>query len=397
MSHLTISEDVTQGLSNAAFKSLQERAGQYDSDEYDEVSEEDDYPDENGYDEDEQGSYHTSEVEEASNDPEFDMPLSDTWQTTTEKRKRGSDSPPQVLRTPKRAYIGDHTEHAHIPEKVYRVLHRVKCNSHTHHIFRLFEDVPIRGSIGHLNGFEPLRHQSECISKFPNTPFLIIKEHYCKPEDKSYEEPGTATANYLRSGHAYSEKGSIVVLDEGVKKTIQKVSKAYLYQGSEEEMRPPYLWLFHHRVEMEEEAVASHPALAQDIRCIVKYAKDQYGHLYSKVDDHQRNGIVDRKTMPFLFRPNQLLFSRLASTRTYDRVPTMRAFVLESWPSISENSWTLSCWFFKHNNVQATRAKICLSVDSPDEPVKIGLLPTFPLAYATAGDIETLTQRGKHN
>jgi len=401
MSNLTISEDVTGGISNAAFSALQERAERQGQshlrgDEQEDYSDKEDLDGDEEYDEGEE-EYEESEdheAEEINEAEDLSVPFNAAWENGNEKRRRNSVSSSQDLSLTKRVNIGEHVPEFGSDEQAYKVLHRVECHSKTHHIFKLFEDVPIRGSMGHLNGFDPLRHVEEHISKYPNLTFLIIKEHYCKSDDAWCESSGTASAGYSRSNHHYSENGLILAVDEDLKNAISEVSKSYLYQNNEE-MCPPYVWLFHHRSELLSKANASESVASHKIRSLLDYTNDRYGMLYAKADRQQNDGFVDQETIPFLFRPNQLLISYIKSERIYDRTPTWRGLVLETWPSYSRNITSLRGWFYKHNSTHATRESMYLDVPNPETCTRIQKLATYPFEYADYYIRNELIARGK--
>jgi hypothetical protein len=85
----------------------------------------------------------------------------------------------------------------------------------------------------------------------------------------------------------------------------------------------------------------------------------------------------------------------MASNRTYDRTPTMRAIVLENWPNHSRGSIALNGFFFKHSSVHSSRTSQSLNVDVPETISRIQHLSVFPFEYADAKQKDELIARGK--
>ena len=294
----------------------------------------------------------------------------------------------------KRPYQGEFHRGNETDEQPYKVLHRVQCNSSTHHIFKLFEDVPIRSSVGHLGGFEPLRHEEEHISRSSNLGFLVIKVHYCKPEDAGTDHYEHATVGYAKSSNHYSENGLIRIVSEELKKAMDHVSKAYIYANGSSEIRPPYLWIYHHRASLNAQARGRFSHESRNLHSIVQYAQDKYGTLYQKADEMKRKRVIDKETLGFLFRPNDLLVSRVNSSRVHDKAITERGFVLETWARFIDDEIQLNGWYFQHNSTESTRAVWVIELKIPHYELHIPRLSTYPVAFIAPSDRANMVSRG---
>lgn len=384
---ITISEDVTDGASG--------KIGSHESDKPEEtISDEED---EDVYHGDDSEAEHLQHIDEEEDEEYQDMRSARDFDTKKRSRNPSLDDLTKSVDSGKRSNIRLFPDLEPDGRK-HRVLHRVICRASTHHIFKLFEDVPIRGSVGHLSGFEPLRHEQDFATKYPTLAFIVIKEHYCKPEDAKSSFHDTAGAGYSRSSQHYSDNGCIHIIDKELKSTMSRIAKAYIYGSGNEDICPPYLWLYHHRSELRNELSADtyeQQSPAKSIKSLLDYANDRYGDLYDQADRHLRAGIVDMDTLPFLFLPNSLVVSRVSSQGTYDRAPILRAFVLQDWPTFSGDHVQLEGWYYKHNSTRATRAAWSTALRIPFWESDTTMMSSFPFKYADDTHKSTLVNRGR--
>ena len=247
----------------------------------------------------------------------------------------------------------------------------------------------------YMEGTRPIYNLDSCLSAEDDVAFIIIRETYCSegalylskaPLSRVWHENILLNSPLLRSALTSTARCYI-------SNAQQPQWSQNMYHGSmvtTREIDSPLLFLYHHRVHLQDYA-AGNPDALPHISALLKYASTVYGRDYQEADELLSKGLVTRRHLLKLFAPNERVF-------TYtDGQPT--AYVLQKWPMImNDGHLQLECWSWKSNGSAFLRKKHFIDVIAPqfdDEQVEIRDFPVVPLAWKPLEVRSHLELRGR--
>lgn len=237
-----------------------------------------------------------------------------------------------------------------------------------------------------MEGKRPIYDLDNFLNDEDDVAFVIIREAYCSKGALSLSQALLSRVWYenlwLKSTPLRSALTSTACC---------YINNALQHQtGNTREIDSPHLFLYHHRVRLEE-YIANHSDALLHIKALLNYANEVYGADYQEADELLSKSLVTNRHLSKLFTPNELVF-------TYtDGEPT--AYVVRQWPTMNaDGSLHLDCWSWRSNGSEFVRNNISLSVANTlfdDERVEIRRLSVSPLAYQSPEVRSRLELRGK--
>jgi len=281
-----------------------------------------------------------------------------------------------------------------------QVLHRIYCFDSGHnHDKLIFEDEP------RVNADEPQEphgsssrrlHADKCVRDLDSyldsnssICLIIFKEHVCQ------RMPAYIPMSIMSTDFVSPRKERLRIVSQLLKAKITEVATCVPdsndFLGFDGDMDAPYLFLYHHRkqitelLESDDEETRKHAALLHD------FLERNYKEEYSEADEQFKAGVVNKKNLSKLFKPNQVIILPKNNSTT--------AHVVSSWPSRSMDSqaalrfgyWS---WDFDGQKLNRTRKSHNLRFGI-DESIPITQLECFPSEYASKATIQELTERGQ--
>lgn len=202
-------------------------------------------------------------------------------------------------------------------------------------------------------------------------------------------------------------------------------SKSYRYPTlrQEEELQAPYLFVYHHRGELEKFGDLISGAMRETWVLLMKYIRDSFAQEYQEVDRALARAVVNHRFIKYLFKPGDVLFSSDGGNQqafqalswterpTAPSVPsTMKVIAHDpvelakyAVPDASTYAQTLalewrievSCWAFETSfRVDRRRLKIVLNTTADNE-VPITNLNIYPMRFADPNVERELRKRGE--
>ena len=154
------------------------------------------------------------------------------------------------------------------------------------------------------------------------------------------------------------------------------------------QLNPANLFLFHHHRLLAAYGV-QHPESKSHINALLDYMHTQYSKEFTDAENHFAKGQVNRASILYLFKPNDLILSG-----TYGRPA---AFVLQEWPKLSSDGWvTLTCWSFQADGSGFARKQSLLRIP-PMESTDMDMqkLVAYPLRFAPPTLQDMIRTRGE--
>ena len=158
-------------------------------------------------------------------------------------------------------------------------------------------------------------------------------------------------------------------------------------------MISPYLYVYHHRKQLQKLVEERQGELSQHLQSLIAYIESQYNEEYDDADVKFARGIVTLEHLSKLFVPNEVLVCNEKGHRM--------AYVLGKWPARyavdvgGSNSLEFQCWSWAYDGDELYRIDESKSVSlSSHEEIKIDQLRAYPLKYATRELQNQLRNRG---
>ena len=286
-----------------------------------------------------------------------------------------------------------------------RVLHCIFCpeRRHNHHM-NIFEDEPREvddteakeyyhkdTSDLKLHAEKRIRDLDSYLKAYPHICFVVFREHICRTsQDAEHKLRDSVDAERVS---ARKERLLIVshLLKEKIKEMATCLPKISRFRISGSCMDAPYLFLYHHReqiaklLEHSDEKTRKHGALLCD------FLEQTYKEEYSEADEQFKRGVVSRKHLDKLFKPNQILIQQANGKP--------RAYVLRDWPEgdvTSGDVLSLTCWSWNFDGRKLSRDNAGKTiVFDIKESMPITELACFPSTYASHTTLQILNDRGR--
>lgn len=198
--------------------------------------------------------------------------------------------------------------------------------------------------------------------------------------------------NTLLGPHPESE--TIYVVSEVLRAALLDIADCTPFDGSmDREMLAPYLFVYHHRKQLQRFAGHGNSEVVSHVSCLLAYTETQYGADYDDADVKFAQHIVTTKHLSKLWVPNRIAVSHKG---IHDI-----AYVVASWPeSITDvttrhDSLRLECWSWDYDGTDLKRKfqTFTLSLAGQDE-MPVTKLELFPLDSASDGLSGRLRDRG---
>ncbi|KAM7210502.1 hypothetical protein V8F06_014115 [Rhypophila decipiens] len=283
----------------------------------------------------------------------------------------------------------------------YRVLYRVACSDKQVRCHRrIYQDEPRRVVIKgeyHLCGAELIPDLDDFLVRSPATAFIVYRDFFCekgsrstflganstKPASKSFREIISVVSEEL---HETLQRNSLFAPDHAAYKGSAKEGDAFNSTAlSTSPSEYSHQFLYHHR-EILSAANERHP---QDgpVMALLSYLRSCPDPMYAKCDALFSRGAVTKDSLPWLFRPNEVVVS--------NEGPLQMAHVLKHFP-IVDSTLRLSCWNWGYDGHWLQRKPAPLLVEIPSFGEKsITALAAYPLRFAQQEVRERILTNGK--
>ncbi|GAB1317958.1 hypothetical protein MFIFM68171_08168 [Madurella fahalii] len=289
----------------------------------------------------------------------------------------------------------------------YVVLYRVVCHrNHMKCSRRVWEDEPqnvvIDGDV-HLAGKCLVADLSAFIVARGPTAFIVYRDSYCGSHAAVdfTQRPSTSTLGtqgvrevisvISRELHAAIQKISTFAPDDAAYPSGNRPPGVHMQQGTSSlGSRSPFEYshyFFYHHLESIRQAAVENPC-ARDFRPLFSYLQTRPDPMYDKCDELFGQGLVTSETLPWLFRPNEVLVCE------EDKLAV--AYVLR-WSSIGSesNGIDLDCWNWGYDGNFLRRKDKNLRLTAPTyDAIPIPQLPVYPLRYADGRTKQQLLKTG---
>lgn len=189
------------------------------------------------------------------------------------------------------------------------MLYKVICNNQSHHHqSELFVDIPVRQGL-ELNGQNNIWNFTEYLAENPDIVFIVFKSFRC--DEALNSSLGLLRARKHRLGDKTSleprpESETIYVGSEILCAALIDIADCLPFDGSTDgEMLAPYLFVYHHRKQLQHFACQGNSELASYASCLLAYARTHYGAEYHDADVKFAQHVVAAKHLSKLWVPNR--------------------------------------------------------------------------------------------
>lgn len=261
-----------------------------------------------------------------------------------------------------------------------------------------FRDAPIPGATrngeaapdwaeeSHLGGTDPVFDLEKFISEESDASALVVVRKI---------ECSEISLLKARHGLTLSWTEELYVESDELKRALQNVATC-IYQpiaaedGDQQRKRfiHPDLFLFHHR-ELLEGYILQHPTSKSHIDAFEAYVKSRHVKDFAEADELFASGRVNESHVMKLFKPNEIIVSKV-----YGRAA---AFVVAQWPEFQGDSGLLiTCWSFRITDSRYIRKETHIRI----RPLgsyehSICALEAYPLKYAIPETRAAILANGK--
>lgn len=248
-----------------------------------------------------------------------------------------------------------------------------------------------------MNGQDNIWNFTEYLAENPDIVFIVFKSFRCDGALNS--SLGLLRARKHRLGDKTSleprpESETIYVVSEILRAALIDIADCLPFDGSTDgEMLAPYLFVYHHRKQLQHFACQGNSELASYVSCLLAYAQTHYGAEYHDADVKFAQHVVAAEHLSKLWVPNRVVVSHKG---THDV-----AYVVASWPkhitdaTRKSESLRLECWswYYDGSNLKRKFEDFTLSLAGQDE-MPLTKLELVPLDYASEGLSGRLRDRG---
>ncbi|KAK4032147.1 Fidgetin-like protein 1 [Parachaetomium inaequale] len=279
------------------------------------------------------------------------------------------------------------------------VLYRVFCSSgYPYCNARVYDGQPCDAMVDgvmHLRrGNQVLNLSTFLRGRLPSA-FVVYRELQC---DNNF-------AGRSNSSETQHPREVVSVMPGALQATLQRISQfapnydAYhgMYPGRAPGGYPatllslspseysPYFF-YHHREALRQAAAAE--SCSPDLEALWSYLQAHPDPMSAKCDELLDQGRVSAETLPWLFRPNEVV------VRT--KGPLKVALMLRSVPTVlASNSVELECWNWGYDGASLQRRDKPVTLTGPAyDTIPINELSAYPLRYADAATKQRLLERG---
>lgn len=314
-------------------------------------------------------------------------------------KQQGKEPGKQILRSAADEPVQDIKQPA--LDNEYHILHRVVCSStHEQCNRRIYLDKPRRvkrGRSHHLRGEHLILDLNDFLQDRPSIIFIVYRDYFCE-QGTRYSTP-SYSANHTTTKF-FREMFSILSYE--LQNILQRNSKfapnVEAYKFTEYESHKYYSspalstspseyshrFLYHHRDVLDAEAAAARGA--SPIKVLVSYLESSSNDMYRRCDELFARGVVTPDTLPWLFRPNDVLVSANGPLRT--------AYVLRQFPTEGSHL-DLMCWNWAYDGHRLHRKDTSLTVKTPTcDEARIDQLTVYPLSYAAKETAQEILANG---
>lgn len=165
-------------------------------------------------------------------------------------------------------------------------------------------------------------------------------------------------------------------------------------------LHPPYIWWYHRRKSHDIQSLPKRQA--QLVMALVDRIEANYALLFNAVDGQLHRGRVSHFSMPFLFRPGEVLvLSEAGVSKGHVALACPKAED-DTWEdkhaSKKTVSWSILCHSLEYSGefyLSKGKVDVVLETELPDDEVDISTLNAIPLKYVAHGVQQRLAQRAK--
>ncbi|KAK0744481.1 hypothetical protein B0T21DRAFT_89077 [Apiosordaria backusii] len=328
------------------------------------------------------------EGDDASSDARYT--LADGHQVPVDTQNHG-----EIFTTESNTKVPDHRE--------YCVLYRVVCSDRNDRCHRrIYVDEPRRvlaRSTYHLQGNELIPDLDDFLRDLPNIAFVVYRDYFCqkgtrssllgnssKPGTKFFREIISVVSPELQS---ILQQNSMFAPDlEGYKVPpfdymIENYESSPALSTAPSEYSNRFL--FHHRAALNKSATGA--IEGSQIKTLVSYMDSHPDPMYHKCDELFSRGMVTQETLPWLFRPNDVVISTEG--------PAPNAYVLRRVP-VEGSTLRLECWNWGYDGQCLRRKDATLTVDIQSfGELKIDQLAVYPVQFAAQTTFDRISATGQ--
>lgn len=299
-----------------------------------------------------------------------------------------------------------------------QVLHEIACSrgDHDHYGTRYFDEPKEMMTLDQrldthtwtLRGEKEVYELDSYLTANPEISFVVFKEHVCR-ESASHQSveftPNIspiicACQNCVRSEKRHDlfrvspRQERLRIVSPHLKKIIRQFQTCrpdgtMIEPVGDYEMEAPYPFLYHHQGELANSLKENgNEKEREHAQLLIDFLRESYAKEYAEADDLFKRGMVSKKHISKLFKPNQVLISA-------DRGQVL-AHVLNWWPHLKDRQIHLMVWSWEFNGFKLQRApkRIAIPFDIDDD-IAVTKLSHYPMKYASPELLKELVDRGK--
>ena len=274
------------------------------------------------------------------------------------------------------------------------MLYKVICNHRSHrHGSGLSVDPPIRQGL-ELYGQDTIWNLTEYLFDNPDIVFIVYKTFRC---DGVLSSPiGLRKSNDSRGGHTalLPESETIQVVSDILRAALIDIADCSPWDGDMDgDMLAPYLFVYHHRTQLQDLASQADGESAPHVSCLLSYIQSHHGSEYDDAESKLGQHVVTAEHLTKLWIPNHVVVSRKGNHDV--------AYVLADWPKygVDEHTkrevLTLKCWSWEYDGTMLNRKfeDLTISLAGHDE-MPFSKLVAFPLDSGSEDLSRRLRDRG---
>ncbi|KAI1853082.1 hypothetical protein JX266_001788 [Neoarthrinium moseri] len=288
------------------------------------------------------------------------------------------------------------------------VLHRVFCGtSHHDHNATVYEDAPTLinqdsgASLGEemLCGKVVIGDVGAYLRKQNNVQFVVYKEYRCGHvsswgvQKQRRKDESLATAFNMTRSDISPRQERMKIVSPTLQRALNGVATCkldkILFEDScedSEELQAPYMFLFHHRRQLQEVA-QENQVHGPSVKFLLEYLNANFGQEYIDAEAMIARGLVAENNIDKLFKPNQIVVTQEKGI--------FNAYMLDEWPVKKSNRLLFSGWQWSYNGWSLYRNEWqhILDLNFLDEK-HIKTLEVRPIDYVEEDVIIRLRERG---
>ncbi|RGP81007.1 hypothetical protein FLONG3_796 [Fusarium longipes] len=295
------------------------------------------------------------------------------------------------------------------PPKI-QVIHKIECQSSSNE-WGLYIDRPWVVASGprqaHLRSSKAINNLDLYLERNKDISCIVYRVYSC-----CERLPGASHNSYSHVGHEEDESADdlalpvserLHIVSDKLKVAWDKLicndpfsAKDKDYEDSEDSeecgnpyTHHPYLWWFHHRLEIETWSLGLEQDFKTHIDAFLTYLDENLGDEWAEVDRLMSRGKITEQYLDYLFVPEQIVISG-SSGHSPNQI---EAYSTGAWPE--DEGIEATHWKFDGNFERVTTN---LDISKPDFATgefPITAMDTYPVEYAPQDIVTSLRERGK--